>query len=120
MPTSTRSSLAKGDVFVDTSGLYALVDKQDGHHPAARRAVERIVRGGRRLVVTDYVVAETVMLARVRGGAPVALRVLDLVDKSAGIRIEWMDAERFRATKAFVRKHADHARIRSSTARASS
>jgi hypothetical protein len=101
--------MAGRDVFVDTSGLYALVDKHDGHHAAARRAVERIVRGGRRLVVTDYVVSETVTLARARGGPPVALRVLDLIEQSAGIRIEWVGAARFESTKAFVRKHADQA-----------
>lgn len=100
--------MANRDAFVDTSGLYALVDKRDGQHVRARAAVEKLVRGGRKLVVTDYVVAETVTLARARGGANVALRALDLVEQSAGIRIEWIGTERFDATKKFIRKHADH------------
>jgi predicted nucleic acid-binding protein len=100
--------MARTDVFVDTSGLHALVNRQDAHHPAAREAVATIVRSGRRLVVTEYVVSETVTLAKVRGGAHVALRVLDLVEQSAGIRIEWIGASRFDAVKAFARRHADH------------
>ena len=101
--------MANRDAFVDTSGLYALVDRQDPHHGAARKAVAGIVRRGRRLVVTDYVIAETVTLAKVRGGARVAIRALDLVEQSVGIRLEWIGATRFDVTKSFVRKHVDHA-----------
>jgi predicted nucleic acid-binding protein len=100
--------MAKRDAFLDTSGFYALVDRKDPNHGAARRTVAGIVRGGRRLIVTDYVIAETVTLAKARGGAHVALRALDLVEQSVGIRIEWIGPPRFDMTKAFVRKHADH------------
>jgi predicted nucleic acid-binding protein len=101
--------MASREIFVDTSGLYALVDRKDAHHPAARSVVERLVRAGRRLLATDYVVAETVNLANARSGARVAIRVLDLLEQSAGIRIEWIGTARFDATKTFFRKHADHA-----------
>lgn len=101
--------MAKGDIFVDTSGLYALIDRRDRHHKTARAAVEAHVRAGRKLVVTDYVVSETVTLARARSGAAAALRVLDLIDQSVGIRVEWIGPPRFDATKAFVRRHTDHA-----------
>jgi uncharacterized protein len=101
--------MASRDVFVDTSGLYALIDKRDTHHVAAREAVTKRLRRGRRLVVTDYVVDEAVTLARVRGGPHVALRMLELLEQSVGIRIEWIGIERFTATKLFLRKHVDHA-----------
>jgi len=101
--------MASREIFVDTSGLYALVDRKDAHHPAARAAVERLLRSGRRLLATDYVVVETVNLANARSGSGVAIRVLDLLEQSAGIRIEWIGAERFDMTKTFFRKHADHA-----------
>jgi uncharacterized protein len=100
--------MARRDVFADTSGLYALVDKQDDHHRTAREVVQRLVQAGRKLVVTDYIIDETVTLAKARSGARVALRVLDLIDQSAGIRIEWIGAARFQAVKLFVRRHADH------------
>jgi predicted nucleic acid-binding protein len=99
--------MAKREVFVDTSGLYALIDKNDASHREARDAVAKIVRDGRRLLVTDYVIDESVTLAKAHGGAWVASRVLDLVERSQGIRVEWIGPERFAATRAYFRKHAD-------------
>lgn len=99
--------MANPEVFVDTSGLYALVEKNDAHHRAARRAVEDLLRGGRKLVLTDYIVDETTTLANARSGKRVAMRVLDLLEQSAGIRIEWVGSLRFEATTTFFRKHAD-------------
>jgi predicted nucleic acid-binding protein len=101
--------MAKREVFADTSGLYALVDKNDACHSAARKVVEVILREGRRLVVTDYVIDESVTLAKARGGPLVADRLLELIERSQGIRIEWVGPDRFAATRAFFRKHADHA-----------
>jgi uncharacterized protein len=101
--------MADREVFVDTSGLHALVDKRDASHTTAREIIAALVRRGSKLVVTDYVVDETVTLARARGSDRVALRVLDLIEQSVGIRIERIDAARFDATKAYFRKHLDHA-----------
>jgi predicted nucleic acid-binding protein len=100
--------MARSEIFVDTSGLYALVDKRDAHHEAACSVVGTLVRAAKRLVVTDYVVAEAVNLANARSGKHVARRVLDLVEQSAGIRIEWLGSDRFDDTKAFFRRHSDH------------
>ncbi len=48
--------MASGEVFVDTSALYAFVDKRDSSHQAACRTVLDLVRGRRPLLITDYVV----------------------------------------------------------------
>jgi uncharacterized protein len=101
--------MASREIFVDTSGLYALIEKKDAHHIAARDVVAKLARAGKILVVTDYILAETVNLANERSGPHVAVRVLDLVEQSVGIRIEWIVPGRFDATKKFYRKHADHA-----------
>jgi predicted nucleic acid-binding protein len=100
--------MAVPDIFVDTSALYALIDRNDAHHPAARAMVEKHVRNGRMLVTTDYIVTETINLANARGGTQVARRVLDLVEQSVALRIEWIGTERFAAAKAYFRKHDDH------------
>ena len=100
--------MAAGEVFIDTSALYALVDRNDAGHRAAADAVGKLVRDRRRLVTTDYIVAETVNLANARGGASVGMRVLDLIEQSVGIRVEWIGSDRFDATKTFFRKHSDH------------
>jgi predicted nucleic acid-binding protein len=100
--------MASHEIFVDTSGLYALIDRKDSHHMAARKVVAKLVRAGKTLVVTDYIVAETLNLANARSGAHVAIRVMDLLEQSSGIRIDWVGSARFDATKAFFRKHSDH------------
>jgi predicted nucleic acid-binding protein len=100
--------MASRDVLVDTSGLYALIDRKDAHHGAARRKVEMLVRAGRALVVTDYIVSDSATLAKARSGSPAALRVLDLVEQSVAIRVERIDRDRFDATKAYFRRHIDH------------
>jgi len=99
--------MASRDAFVDTSGLYALIDKRDANHGAAREAVAKRIRAGRRLVVTDYVIDETFTLAKARSGTRMAFRALELIEQSMAIRIEWIGIERFTATKMFLRKHAD-------------
>jgi|SRR5580765_5581937 predicted nucleic acid-binding protein len=101
--------MARREVFADTSGLYALIDRNDVAHAVARQAVGDLLRAGRRLLVTDYVIDETVTLAKARGGSLLAERVLDLVEQSRGIRVEWIGLERFESTRAFFRRHADHA-----------
>ncbi len=100
--------MAASEVFADTSALYALVNRRDAHHAAVSAALTRVVRAGRLLVTSDYVVTETVNLANIRGDKLVAGRVLDLIEQSVGIRVEWIGVERFERTKVFFRKHADH------------
>jgi uncharacterized protein len=100
--------MAAADVFVDTSSLYALIDRNDGLHSPARRTVEAALRAGRKLVTTDYVACEAVNLANARGGSRLAVRVLDLLEQSVGIRIEWITETRFAGAKMFLRKHSDH------------
>jgi predicted nucleic acid-binding protein len=100
--------MASREVFADTSALYAFVDKGDSCHHAASLIVGELVRAGRRLVISDYVIAEAVNLANVRAGRSIAGRILDLIEQSAGIRIEWIGSARFDLAKAFFRKHADH------------
>jgi uncharacterized protein len=100
--------MAVRDVLADTSALYAFVDRNDASHVAARDAVTRILKAGRMIIATDYLVAESVNLANARGGTAVALRVLDLVEQSAGIRLERIGVDRFEAAKTFFRKNSDH------------
>ncbi len=100
--------MAAREAFLDTSVLYALIDRKDAHHSAAREAVERLLRDQRRLLTTDYIVTEAVNLANARAGHHVAVRILDLMEQTSGIRIEWVGSLRFEAAKAFYRRHADH------------
>jgi predicted nucleic acid-binding protein len=96
-------------VFVDTSGWYALIDRRDASHRATRDAVQRLVREGARLVTTDYVIDESCTLMRARAGSDAALRLLDLLDGTVAVDIEWIGPDRFDRAKALFRKYRDHA-----------
>lgn len=96
------------DLFVDTSGLYALADHRDPLRVAARKHTSARIASGARLVITDYVLDEACTLAKARAGSYAALRLLELVEASAGFRMEWIGPDRFDAAKAHFRKHADH------------
>jgi hypothetical protein len=96
------------DLFVDTSGLYALADHRDPVRARAQKIAAARAAAGSRLALTDYVLDEACTLAKARAGSYAALRLLQLVEASAGFRIEWVGPDRFEAAKAYFRKHADH------------
>jgi len=96
------------EVFVDTSGLYALVDNRDPAHEAADRCVRGLVHSGVSLLLTDYVIDEACTLAKARAGADAARKLLDILDQSEALRLTWIGEEKFETAKRFFRKHADH------------
>jgi predicted nucleic acid-binding protein len=96
------------DLFVDTSGLYALADRRDPLRTRAQQEVLARVSSGSRLVLTDYVIDEACTLAKARAGSQAALELLRLFETSAGFRVEWVGPDRFEIAKRYFRKHADH------------
>ena len=55
-------------VFVDTSAVYALLDRDDDNHAIARSAWTGIVENGTVAVTSSYVLVETVALLQSRLG----------------------------------------------------
>lgn len=107
MVKSIASSTAS-EVFLDTSGLYALGNARDAQHAVTRRCVASLRKAGVGLVITDFILDEVCTLAKARVGSHVALMLLDLVERSLGIRQVWVGEKLFGEKKAFFRKHADH------------
>jgi predicted nucleic acid-binding protein len=62
-------------ILVDTSALYAMLDRDDENHPAANEAWGRLLQDDEPLLVTNYVVVETTALVQHRLGMG-AVRVL--------------------------------------------
>jgi len=100
--------MAVRDAFVDTSVLYALIDRKDTHHTAMSELVRRLLSSRRRLITSDYVICEAVNLANARAGHHVGTRILELIERSSALRVEWVGSLRFEATKVFYRRHSDH------------
>jgi predicted nucleic acid-binding protein len=96
------------EVFVDSSGLYALADRRDPARTAMERCIARLTKSGTGLILTDYVIDESCTLAMARGGSYGARRLLEIVDRSIAFRMFWIGEERFEAAKSFFRTHADH------------
>jgi predicted nucleic acid-binding protein len=57
-------------VFVDTSAIYALVDRDDARHPDARRAFRSLKASRAEPVITNFIVAEVhaLLLGRLDAG----------------------------------------------------
>ena len=77
-------------VFVDTSGLFALLDADDLYHSQAADQWSRLLTGREQMVSTNYVLVEVSALAQRRLGIE-AVRALhqDIVPL---LTIEWIDA----------------------------
>jgi uncharacterized protein len=96
------------EVFVDSSGIYALADRRDSSHSRAKEHVAKLLQSGTTFVISDYILDEACTLAKVRAGGEAALRLLDIVDRTRALRMLWVGMERFEAAKAFFRRHHEH------------
>lgn len=79
-------------VCVDTSAIYALIDRGDGGHPRALRGRGQVL--GEELVTHSYVIAEAVSLVRRQLGPEGAARLIDdflpalrVIDVNASLRV---------------------------------
>jgi predicted nucleic acid-binding protein len=97
------------DIFVDTSGFYALLVKGDEQHVAAGRVLREARRRKRGFVTTDYVLDETATLLKARGFVHLLRRLFETLEQSQVCRIEWTDPDRFQEAQTFFLKHTDQA-----------
>lgn len=93
--------------FVDTSGWMACADAADPDHARAAAARDAILASRRILVTTDFVVDETLTLIRIRLGIAAAQAWWDQVDRSARLRWERIDSERFDRARALFFRYRD-------------
>ncbi len=55
-------------IFIDTSAFYAVLDRDDAHHPKAKRAWIELLKAAHTLVTSNYVLVETFALLQNRLG----------------------------------------------------
>jgi predicted nucleic acid-binding protein len=67
-------------VFIDSSAFYALLDRSDRHHDAARPVFADVAREHRPLATSNLIVAETYVLLRRGLGHAIATRWLASLD----------------------------------------
>ena len=82
-------------VFLDTSGLYAVFDRDDANHSRAKEAWVEWLREGAVLLTNNYVLLETTALLQHRIGVA-AVRALH-EEVVPLLQIDWITGERHRA-----------------------
>lgn len=82
-------------LFVDTSGLYAVVDRDDANHQRAQAAWVGWLQDGVELVTNNYVLVETAALLQHRIGIAAVRAVHE--DVVPLLQIEWVSEEEHRA-----------------------
>lgn len=95
--------MAADELFVDTSAWYAMAVRNDPSHAAVVLAVRRLVRGKRRIVTTNLVIAESHALLMRRVHRRAALAFLEAVvqepnvivfstpEREARAKHDWLD-----------------------------
>jgi predicted nucleic acid-binding protein len=95
-------------VFVDTSGFYALIVRDDENHARAHEVFQRAHLEAWSLLTTNAVVFEThaLLLHRARPGREIALAFLDTVgtDQYQVVRVQRADEQN---AIAIIRSHRD-------------
>ncbi len=81
-------------VFLDTSAIYALANKEDPNHPAALRRFGAALEDGVDLLAHSYILVETFSLLRARGGWDAVSRFLAV---PLAFRLRWVNEGLHRA-----------------------
>jgi len=100
--------MASISAFVDTSGFFALLARQDPAHAKACEWLKQARLSQRRSITTDYVLDETATLLRARGRPDLFQPFFDFISPSQALQIEWISSARFNETRKFFLRHRDH------------
>jgi predicted nucleic acid-binding protein len=95
------------EIFVDTSGFYALLVKKDDMHKKAAALLLQAERRRAGFVTTDYVLDETVTLLCARGHGHLVQPLLQVTLRSQACAIDWTGPDDFLRTAIFLGKHID-------------
>jgi predicted nucleic acid-binding protein len=87
-------------VFVDTSALYAVLDRGDDRHAGAAATWRQLLEGASDLLTTNYVLLEVSVLLQNRLGLP-ALRTFH-EDIAPLLSVDWIGEQQHQAALAAV------------------
>ena len=102
-----RAGTAKAEVFIDTSGFFALLSTADPAHTRACEQMARLARVRRRAVTTDHVLDETFTLLKVRGLAHRCPAFEQMLSTSRSLRVKWTEPAIFAAATALFLRRLD-------------
>ncbi|MBN1984457.1 MAG: type II toxin-antitoxin system VapC family toxin [Chitinivibrionales bacterium] len=95
----------KNNIFLDTSGFYALLAKRDEMHEKAAAIMHEAANKRIVFTTTDYILDETATLLVARGLSHLVQRFFTIVFESSACSIVWMEQSRFAKTQQLFIKH---------------
>ena len=98
---------AETEVFIDTSGFFALMSAADPAHSFAREQMAHFAYARRRAVTTDHVLDETFILLKVRGSVHRCPSFQQMLDTSRSLRVNWTEPPVFATASALFLNRLD-------------
>jgi predicted nucleic acid-binding protein len=99
--------MSSNKVFIDTSGLFALLISNDPYHTTAKNFLETVKKDKLSVHTSDYILEETYTLLKARK-VPSQIRTLStLIDQSKVLKIHWSGSDLFQSTERFFLQHKD-------------
>ena len=96
--------MAEKSVFLDTSGLYAWINRSDPWHQAM---CELPKAKGCRLILTDYIVDEACTLFVARKISHQRQRLFQLIDHSRIVNFTWIGPDLFAKAREWMLQYED-------------
>jgi uncharacterized protein len=93
--------------FVDTTALVAYFDGSDVSHRTAKELVARTGKQKNRMVVTDFILDESITVIKSRVGHGIAVKSGEFVLQSQVIDIIWLDQDVLLKAWEYFKKHSD-------------
>jgi predicted nucleic acid-binding protein len=97
----------RAPVLVDSGGWIAEISRRDQHHETSVALFRRAVEERTPLVTTNLIVAEVYRQLLHRAGIRVARRVLELVEMSRLLTLEFVTAEHHRRARDWLQRLDD-------------
>jgi predicted nucleic acid-binding protein len=96
------------DIFVDTSGFFALLVARDPHHDRCAELVRDLGTRRGRAFTSEAIIGETCTLLQARRQGHLIGGFLDYVDASRALTVLPVGTEMFRRTKDYLRRRFEH------------
>ncbi len=97
------------DIFIDTSGFFALISREDKYHTEANQCFVDAARNKQYFITTDYVLVETATLIKARRMSHQLRDFFKRVENARTCHTLWTDEKQFTLARDFFIKHQDQA-----------
>ena len=97
-----------GDVFVDTSGFFALLVARDSRHVQCMELVRDLGKRGGLAFTSEAIISETCTLLQARRQGHLIGEFLNYVETSRALTVLPTGGDIFRRTKEYLRRRHEH------------